>query len=83
MNRNENRNTAASDDCPDAAISKIYFSCPKFTVLLAVKGRIIVKAAPNSRWTFHHQLVDSVGFPALHFLRSPAREQRIHSRVSP
>ena len=25
---------------------KVYFSCPEFTVLLAVKGRVIVKAAP-------------------------------------
>jgi hypothetical protein len=46
MTSKENRDRAASENCPDAAISKIYFSCPKFTVLLAVKGRIIVKAAP-------------------------------------
>ena len=25
---------------------KVYFSCPEFTVLLAVKGTVIVKAAP-------------------------------------
>jgi hypothetical protein len=27
-------------------MSKVYFSCPKFTVLLVTRGSIIVKAAP-------------------------------------
>ena len=27
-------------------MSKVYFSCPKFTVLLVMKGTVIVKAAP-------------------------------------
>ena len=27
-------------------MSKVYFSCPKFTVLLVTSGQVIVKAAP-------------------------------------
>ena len=27
-------------------MSKVYFSCPKFTVLLVMRGPVIVKAAP-------------------------------------
>jgi hypothetical protein len=27
-------------------MSKVYFSCPKFTVLLVTKGSVIVTAAP-------------------------------------
>ena len=27
-------------------MSKVYFSCPKFTVLLVMEGQIIVEAAP-------------------------------------
>jgi len=27
-------------------MSKVYFSCPKFTVLLVMEGLVIVKAAP-------------------------------------
>jgi hypothetical protein len=35
-------NTAASEQ----PLAKVYFSCPKFTVLLALKGPVIVEAAP-------------------------------------
>ena len=28
------------------SVSTVYFSCPKFTVLLVLKGAVIVKAAP-------------------------------------
>ena len=31
---------------PEAIMSKVYFSCPKFTVLLVTEGPIIVEAAP-------------------------------------
>ena len=30
-------------------MSKVYFSCPKFTVLLVMKGAVIVKAAPIAK----------------------------------
>jgi len=33
-------------DCSDIATSKLYFSCLKFTVLLVMKGAVIVEAAP-------------------------------------
>ena len=36
-------------DCSDIALSKVYFSCPKFTVLLVMKGAVIVKAAPIAK----------------------------------
>ena len=36
-------------NCSDIAMSKVYFSCPKFTVLLVMKGAVIVKAAPIAK----------------------------------
>jgi hypothetical protein len=41
MNQTTTRNGSA-----DAAVTRVYFSCPKFTVLLTLKGTVIVKAAP-------------------------------------
>ncbi len=41
MNRTTNRNATAH-----AALTRVYFSCPKFTILLTLKGAVIVKAAP-------------------------------------
>jgi hypothetical protein len=34
---------------PEDAMCKVYFSCPKFTVLLVTKGSIITKAAPITK----------------------------------
>ena len=36
-------------NCSDITMSKVYFSCPKFTVLLVMKGAVIVKAAPIAK----------------------------------
>jgi hypothetical protein len=38
---------------------KVYFSCPKFTVLLAVEGSIIVEAAPIVK-TFEGQTIGAL-----------------------
>jgi hypothetical protein len=38
---------------------KLYFSCPKFTVLLTMRGRTIVKAAPIIH-AFEGQSIDAL-----------------------
>jgi hypothetical protein len=46
IHRNAKRVERGNANCSDIATIKVYFSCPKFTVLLVVKGAVIVKAAP-------------------------------------
>jgi hypothetical protein len=39
--------------------SKVYFSCPRFTVLLTLKGTVIVTAAPVAK-AFEGQTIDAL-----------------------
>ncbi len=49
IQRNANRVERGNANGSDIAMSKVYFSCPKFTVLLVTKGAVIVKAAPVAK----------------------------------
>lgn len=53
---------------------KLLFSAVVVLGVLAILeggARLLVHVVPNSRWEFHRQLVDSVGFPALNDALAP------------
>jgi len=65
-----------NDERARHSTSKVYFACPKFTVLLVLNGEVIVNAAPVVR-AFEGQTIGALTSWALAKFGAPIRVERI------